>query len=169
MATYTGAGAIQSTDYKTVTWTGKTKSGQAVVITLNNAINLEDVALSMVEKDEVIPKLTFYATYDNTDETQDDDTAEPFSISYTAGSSDTAADTILLGVGIFSIGGTDVALCRGGGEFKTGRVYRKINADGDRGYVKDRIAMDEASPSLTMNALTWLGSLSDMIPGITTA
>lgn len=167
MATIKGTGKIVTADYANVKFTGKTKDGQAIKITLKNAINLEDIDLSIKEKDEVVAKLTFTGCYTNTDATQSDSNLdEPWEIEYTAAESGTASGTIMLGTGVFSIGDTDVALCRGGGEFKTGRTYRKITADGDRGYVKDRIVMDGSEPTLTMNVLTFLGNMSSMFPGI---
>lgn len=59
----TGTLDISIVDYSTVTWTGKTKAGKAVVITLYNAINLENLDWSLVDKEEVVPELTFTATY----------------------------------------------------------------------------------------------------------
>jgi hypothetical protein len=51
-------------DYNTtVKWTGKTKGGRSVIITLENAINLEGIDWSLVDKDEVVPEVTFTATY----------------------------------------------------------------------------------------------------------
>lgn len=68
---------IQTTDYNAVTWTGKTKGGRDVVITLQNAINLENLDWSLVDKDEVVQSLTFTATYDETTRT-----TEPWDIEF---------------------------------------------------------------------------------------
>lgn len=73
--TITAVANIQSSDYVTVTWTGKTNGGREVVITLNNAINLENLDWSLVDKDEVVPSLTFTAAY-----AADARTTEPWSI-----------------------------------------------------------------------------------------
>lgn len=54
---------ISNTDYHTVTWTGKTMTGVPVVITLNNAINLENLSLTLEDKNEVVPELAFTAAY----------------------------------------------------------------------------------------------------------
>ncbi|HSQ88098.1 hypothetical protein [Romboutsia sp.] len=59
----TGSGDIQDADYQTVKWTGKTKEGKAVIITLNNAINLENFDWNLADKDEVIHALTYTGTY----------------------------------------------------------------------------------------------------------
>lgn len=59
----TGNGGIADTDYQTVKWTGKTKEGKAVIITLNNAINLENFDWSLADKDEVIHALSYVGTY----------------------------------------------------------------------------------------------------------
>lgn len=57
--------AIADTDYNAaITWTGRTTSGRSVIITLNNAINIEGIDWSLVDKDEVVPEITFTAAYD---------------------------------------------------------------------------------------------------------
>ena len=61
---------------------------------------------------------------------------------------------ILLGHGIYSVNGKDIALVRGGGSFNVERDYREIEADGDKGPVKDRITLDRSVPKLTLNALS---------------
>jgi hypothetical protein len=54
---------IEDADYNTITWTGVTGSGREIVITLENAINLENIDWTMVDKEEVIPQMTYTATY----------------------------------------------------------------------------------------------------------
>ena len=66
------------------------------------------------------------------------DMEEPWTIAYSGGTSDSAAGTILLGAGVVSIGGVDVALTRGGSQFTVEREFREINADGDRGVIQGR-------------------------------
>jgi len=69
---------VVDADYNTtVKWTGKTKAGKAVVITLENAINLENIDWTLADKDEIIPKLTFTAAYLDTART-----TEPWKIQY---------------------------------------------------------------------------------------
>nr|DAN52611.1 MAG TPA: major tail protein [Caudoviricetes sp.] len=63
---------------------------------------------------------------------------------------------IILGHGVFSIGGKDIAITRGGGQFVIEREYRDIEADGDRGPVKGRTVIDKSVPKLTINALSML-------------
>lgn len=63
LITVTGANDIADSDYKTVTWTGKTNDGKAVKITLDNAINLENFAWALADKDEVVQELNYTATY----------------------------------------------------------------------------------------------------------
>lgn len=76
-----------------------------------------------------------------------------------------APDDIILGYGIFAIGGTDIALTRGGGQFTVEREYREIEADGDRGPVKGRVVLDTSRAKLTMNALEILpANLPKMYP-----
>lgn len=60
---------------------------------------------------------------------------------------------ILLGYGVFYIGSTPIGLTRGGGQFTIEKEIRNIEADGDRGPVKDRIVQDKATPKLTINTL----------------
>ena len=63
------------------------------------------------------------------------------------------ADKILLGTGVFSVGGVPIALTRGGGSFNLERDFRDIEADGDFGPVKGRVVIDRAVPKLTVNGL----------------
>lgn len=160
---YRGSGEIASTDFKPVKWVGKTKSGSAVTIMLNNAINMSNIDLTFAEKDDVVPELTYTATYSNTDSAATD-TTEPWSI--TIDDSLSGANSILLGAGIFYVDGTAVGLTRGGGSFSVEREFREINADGDRGPVNGRIVMEGSRATLTMNALTWLGDFEDLFPAI---
>lgn len=60
---------------------------------------------------------------------------------------------ILLGYGVFYIGSTPIGLTRGGGQFTIEKEIRNIEADGDRGPIKDRIVQDKATPKLTINTL----------------
>lgn len=63
------------------------------------------------------------------------------------------AEKILLGYGVFSVGGTPIGLTRGGGSLTIEREFREIEADGDRGPVKGRIEIDREVAKLTVNAL----------------
>lgn len=161
--TYAGTGAVSDSDFKAVTWTGKDKGGNSVVITFANAINMGDIDWTFADKDDTVAAVTFTACYANTDAASTT-TTEPYTI--TINGSTAGAAEILLGAGVFSIGGVDVALTRGGGQFTAGRVYREINADGDRGAVKGRVVMDEARPTLTLNALTFLTRVADLYPAL---
>lgn len=169
--TIKGTGIVTSADFKTVVWTGKTKNGKSVTITLANAINKGNIDLSFVEKDDTVAQLVFTAAYSNTDYMvkTDGDYEEPWTITYAGGTSDTAAGTILLGAGVVSIGGVDVALTRGGSQFTVEREFRNINADGDRGTVKDRVVIDASEATLTLNALTFLTSMASAFAAINVA
>ena len=69
---------VQSGDYNsTVVWTGKTKAGKAVTITLNDAINLENISWPLIDKDEIVPELTYTACY-----TEGSETTEPWKVDY---------------------------------------------------------------------------------------
>ena len=48
-----------------VSFTGETLGGKDVVITLTNAINRENIDWNMVDKEEVLPEVTFTGHYDN--------------------------------------------------------------------------------------------------------
>ena len=77
--TITGKVDIEDADYNdTITWTGKTTGGRSVVITLKNAINLENIEWGMVDKEEIISALTYTATYDPATRT-----IEPWDIVFT--------------------------------------------------------------------------------------
>jgi len=55
--------SIVAGDYNDVVWTGKTKDGKAVVITVKDAINMGNLEWSLEDKNEVVPSLEFTATY----------------------------------------------------------------------------------------------------------
>lgn len=169
--TIKGTGIVSTSDFHSITWTGKTKKGNSVVITLNNAINKGNIDWTFAEKDDVVAQIAFEGGYANTNYmvSTAGDYEEPWSISYAKGGSDTAADEIILGAGVFAIDGTDVALTRGGGQFTVEREFRDINADGDRGTVKDRVVMDASRATLTLNALTFLTSMPKVFAAISVA
>lgn len=74
---------------------------------------------------------------------------------------------ILLGYGVFYIGSTPIGLTRGGGQFTIEKEIRNIEADGDRGPVKDRIVQDKATPKLTINTLEVISeNISKLYAGI---
>lgn len=158
-------GNIASEDFNIVTWTGKTKGGNACKITLKNAINKGNIDWTLAEKNEVVPALEFEACYDNTDKQADETTASAWQIEI-EGTIAAGAKEILLGLGVFSIGGTDVALVRGGGQFTVERAFRDIIADGDKGSVKDRVVIDAERAKLKMNVLTMLTSIKHMYPAL---
>lgn len=75
--TATTSHVLADTDFITVTWTGQTKDGKAVCITLLNAINLDKIDWAMKFKDEVVHNLVYTATYDEA--TKD---TEPWNITF---------------------------------------------------------------------------------------
>lgn len=164
---YTGAGRILPEDYKDVCWIGKTKGGKAITIKLKDAINMGNIDWAFAEKNDTVANVVFTATYDNTDEMAQN-TEEPWEIEcadeVTAG-----AGEILLGSGAFQVGGKTIALTRGGGSFNVTRTFRQINADGDRGPVKDRIEITDSTATLTLNVLTILTKFADLYAGISEA
>ena len=162
--TYIGTGAVSSSDFKAVKWIGKTKGGQDIIIELSNAINMGNLEWTFAEKNDVVPSIEFQACYTNTDSASSS-TIEPFTV--TVDSATTAgASEIILGAGTFYVGGTQVALTRGGGSFNVEREYREINADGDRGAVKGRVVIESSRARLTLNVLTMLTKLTDLYPAI---
>lgn len=158
-----GTGVITSADFKNVKWVGVSKGGKAVTITLKDAINMGNIDWTFAEKNDTVAQLVFTATYSNTDSTSAS-TAEPWELE--TEETGTGAAGIVLGSGIFYVGENAIALSRGGGQFQVQREYREINADGDRGPVKDRIVMDGSRATLTMNALTFLASVQELYPAV---
>ena len=158
-------GNIATTDFHKVTWTGKTKGGVPIKITLENAINKGNIEWTFAEKSEVVPAIELEACYDNTDKQADNTTIAPWKIEI-EGDAGAGAKEIVLGLGVFAIDGTEVALCRGGGSFKVEREFRDITADGDKGSVKDRISLDAERAKLSMNVLTMLTSMKTMYPAL---
>ena len=159
-------GNIAETDFHEITWTGKTKGGNACKITLTDAINKGNLEWTLAEKNEVVPALEFEACYNNTDKQADETTASPWKVEID-GEVSAGAKEILLGLGVFAIDGTDVALVRGGGSFVVEREFRDITADGDKGSVKDRLVIDTERAKLSMNVLTMLTSIKAMYPALT--
>jgi hypothetical protein len=64
-------------DYHEVKWVGTTKGGTGVSIVLENAINLENIDLSMVDKEEIVAGITYTATY-----LESSRTTEPWKIDF---------------------------------------------------------------------------------------
>ena len=158
-------GNIASEDFHVATWIGKTKGGNAVKITLENAFNKGNIEWTLAEKNEVVPAIEFEACYSNSDKQADETTTSPWKIEID-GELVSGAKEILLGLGVFAIDDVDVALCRGGGSFKVEREFRDIEADGDKGSVKDRISLDAERAKLSMNTLTMLTSMKAMYPAL---
>lgn len=82
-----------------------------------------------------------------------------------------ATEKILLGYGVVSVGETPIGLTRGGSSFVVEREIRHIEADGDRGIVKNRTVIDSENAKLTVNALE-LFNATDMTkyyPGMSVA
>lgn len=165
MPKYTGTGVIATTDYKDVKFVGKTKSGKPVTIELKNAINMGNIDWTFAEKDDLVAEIVLTATYENTD-SMPEDTKEPWAVTVD-GDEFKPSEAIVVGAGMFTVGETPVALCRGGGKFAVEREFRKIAADGDRGPVKDRITIDASSATLTMNTLEVVNRMVDIYPALT--
>lgn len=159
-----GTGIIASTDYKSVKWEGKTKSGNTISIEMPKAINLGNIDWAFAEKSDTVAQIVFTSVYSNTDAASTSN-EEPWTITVDSDQQSGAAE-IMLGAGIFYIGETPIALTRGGGQFTVTREYRRINADGDRGAVEGRIVMDASEATLTMNVLTILTKMSDLYPAM---
>lgn len=161
---YIGTGTISGSDFKTVKWVGLTKGGDAVTITLNDAVNVGNIEWTFAEKNDVVPSVEFEACYSNTDAASSSNN-EPWSVEID-GSLTAGASEIVLGAGKFYIGQNLVALTRGGGSFTVEREAREINADGDRGMVKGRVVYESSRAKLSMNILTMLSHLTDIYNGV---
>jgi len=62
--TIQGKEKVEAADYQDeVIWVGETLSGQGVRITIQNAINLENLEWSLVDKEEIVPVVTYTAAY----------------------------------------------------------------------------------------------------------
>lgn len=66
-------------DHNDITWTGKTKDGKSVTITIENAINMGNIEWTLEDKNEVVPSLEFTAMYKETART-----TPPWSIEFEA-------------------------------------------------------------------------------------
>jgi hypothetical protein len=165
--TLTGTGAVTAADFKTVKWEGLTKGGNAVTITLANAINMGNIDWTFAEKNDVVPSVTFTSCYTNTDSASASN-VEAWQIEMD-GETLAGANEIILGAGKFYVDNELIALTRGGGQFVVTREYRRINADGDRGAVKGRITMDGSEATLTLNVLTMLTKLTSLYTSIASA
>jgi len=60
---------VATTDYKVVAFTGATLGGRNVYIQVDDAINLENIEWDLVDKEEVVPEITFTGTYKSTTRT----------------------------------------------------------------------------------------------------
>lgn len=158
-------GIIAPDDFKEVKIIGKTKGGQPVRISINNALNMGNLEWAFAEKGEVVPAIEFEACYNNTDEQADETTECPWVIEID-GEVQAGANEILLGTVVFYVGETKVALCRGGGSFKVEREFRPITADNDKGTVKDRVAIDTEKAKVSMNVLTMLTNVASLYPAL---
>lgn len=58
--------SIIAGDYNDVVWSGKTKDGEPVVITVKNAINIDNLEWTLEDKNEAVASLGFTASYDET-------------------------------------------------------------------------------------------------------
>ena len=161
---YIGTGTISGSDFKTVKWVGLTKGGNAITITLNDAVNVGTIEWTFAEKNDVVPSVEFEACYSNTDAASSSNN-EPWSVEID-GTLTAGASEIVLGAGKFYIGQNLVALTRGGGSFTVEREAREINADGDRGMVKGRVDYESSRAKLSMNILTMLSHLTDIYNGV---
>ena len=95
---------VEDADYNnTITWVGTTKSGLGVVITLENAINLENIDWPLVDKDEVVAQVVYTATYDESTRT-----TEPWDVEFAKGTTYTVTFTVTAAAGGAAIVGADV-------------------------------------------------------------
>lgn len=114
----TAALDVVSGDYSTVTFTGTTKAGKQVIIEIQNAINLEAIEWALVDKEEVVPELTFTAAY-----LESARTTEPWSISFAKGTvytvtyTVTASSTPIEGASVTFHGETKLTNASGVAEF----------------------------------------------------
>ena len=162
--TLTGTNKLAAGDFHTVKWTGKTKAGDSIEITMTDAYSKDPMALAFSEKNDIVPKITFEATYEQSDLDSEDFT-EPWTVVTTLNSAG-KCDNIVLGAGKITIDDTSIGLTRGGGTFTRTPDIREINADDDPGPVKERIVQQGARATLELNALTWLTKETVLFAGL---
>ncbi len=164
---YRSTGEITAADYKHCKYVGVTKAGKAITIDIPCALNMGNIDWTFAEKDDTVAEIVLTAVYDNTDQAATSKAA-PYTIEIEGGLTKGASE-ILTGVGLFYIDDVEVALTRGGGKFSSEREFREINADGDRGPVKDRIVIDAERATLTLNTLQILTNITSLYPAMETA
>lgn len=60
---FTGKSDVGTDDYQDkIVWSGRTKTGLGVVIILENAVNLENIDWSVIDKEETVPEITYTCT-----------------------------------------------------------------------------------------------------------
>jgi len=69
---------ITTEDYGIASWTGYTRAGTSVYIEIQQAINLDNIDLAMVDKEEIINEMTFSAAYASSTRN-----TEPWKVIYT--------------------------------------------------------------------------------------
>lgn len=165
MKTYRGTGKITANDFKaSVKWVGRTKAGKAITIKLFNAINMGAMEWQYADKGEIVNEVTFTGSYTQ-EELDAGSTVEPFEIITEDGVASGEAE-IILGAGKFYINEIAVGLSRGGGKFTRGAEIREITADNDRGTVTNRVVMDAAKPTLSINAMELLTRVTELYPAM---
>lgn len=120
--TIKGTGVIAASDYKSVEWVGTLKGGGSITISMPKALCISNVDWSFADKDDTVATLEFEACYDDT-KLATGSREEPYTITVTGATA--GAGEILLGVGKFKVGGTTVALTRGGGSFVCEKPFAK--------------------------------------------
>jgi len=64
VTSFTAKDDIEDADYQDeVSWVGITMEGKECKIILENAINLENIVWPLIDKDEIVPEITYTATY----------------------------------------------------------------------------------------------------------
>jgi hypothetical protein len=77
-STITADTDVDDSDYiDEVVWVGNTLEGRSVRIEIYNAINLENIDWSMVDKEEIVPKVTYTGSYSESART-----TEPWKLQY---------------------------------------------------------------------------------------
>jgi hypothetical protein len=145
----TAATDIADTDYNVVSWTGKTKDGKGVYIELQNAINLENIDWKIVDKDEIVPKLTFTAAYDPAART-----TEPWKIEFAKTASGDARPPVMTALAPKAGAATSIVL-----EFNE-YLHANTLAITDRANLLSGITNDGVTVAITTAAgsVTWLNA-----------
>ena len=148
----TGKTEIATTDYQNVvSWTGATKDGKQVHIEVHNAINLEGLNWSLLDKDEVVPEVTYTGTY--TEETRE---TPPYKIEFVKG--DTYSVTFNVDDGVADVEGAEITF---------NNQTKETNASGQAVFTGVPVGNNQAFSIVAGGFVTYTGSANVVDANVT--